>query len=94
MNALRQGRPLRKGDVWFRWGGSQRALYDARSGRVHLMNDAAKAVWELCDGETSPEEMVQAICELSGMHPDVIAEDVERILTDFDRAELITWLED
>jgi hypothetical protein len=35
--------------------------------------------------------MISAICEISGLHHDVVTEDVERILTEFDRASLIIW---
>jgi hypothetical protein len=35
--------------------------------------------------------MVRAICDLTGMHRDVVTEDVDRILTDFGTAGLITW---
>jgi hypothetical protein len=88
---LRQQRPVRRPDVWMRRAGEENAAFDSETGSVHIMNETALAIWELCDGETQPEEMVEAIVELTGLHPDIVTEDVSRILTDFDFANLITW---
>jgi hypothetical protein len=60
---------------------------------VYLLNETALAIWDLCDGETRPEEMMTAICDLTSLPPEVVAEDVERILLEFDTAELIEWVE-
>lgn len=84
-------RPLRRSDVWIRQTKEEIAIYDPRGGSVHLLNETALAIWQLCDGQTTVEEMIRAICELTGMHEDVVMEDVDRILTDFVSMDLITW---
>jgi hypothetical protein len=66
-------------------------VYNPGTGDVYLLNDTALAIWDLCDGETKPEEMMSAICEATSLPPEVVAEDVERILLEFDHAELIDW---
>jgi PqqD family protein of HPr-rel-A system len=71
--------------------GAENALYDPQTGSLHLLNDTALAIWHLCDGSTEPGEMVIAICEVSGLHPDIVAEDVRRILGEFDEVGLLTW---
>jgi hypothetical protein len=35
--------------------------------------------------------MIAAICDLSSLHPDVVAEDVERTLALFSEFELVVW---
>jgi PqqD family protein of HPr-rel-A system len=90
---VRQGRPVRKPEVWLRQAGEENAVYNPATGSVFLLNETALAIWDLCDGETSPEEMVTAVVELTGMHPDVVTEDVERILSEFEEAGLLTWEE-
>jgi hypothetical protein len=60
---------------------------------VHLLNDTALAIWDLCDGKTAPGEMVAAICDLSGLPPEVVNEDVERTLSQFQEAGLVLWVE-
>jgi hypothetical protein len=91
MITLRKERPMRRPDVWLRRAGAENAAFDPLTGSVHIMNETALAIWELCDGRTQPKEMVGAICELCSMHPDIVVEDVSRILGDFETANLITW---
>ena len=84
-------RPARRDGVWVRRSGDENALFDPTSSAVHLLNETALAIWELCDGQTDPEEMVAAIVELSGLDPTAVEQDVERILTEFGDAGLVTW---
>ena len=90
---VRSGRPQRRDGVWLRQAGSENAVVDPKNDSVHLLNETALAIWHLCDGETQPEEMVAAICEISAMHPDVVTEDVTRILSEFDRAGILEWVD-
>jgi coenzyme PQQ synthesis protein D (PqqD) len=90
---LRTGKPSRKPELWLRQADRENALYDPATGTVHLLNTTAAAIWVLCDGETHPEEMVEAICELSGLPTEVVVEDVRRILLQFEEADILTWKE-
>lgn len=90
--SVRQGRPVRRKDVWLRNTKDEIAVYNPGTADVYLLNETALAIWDLCDGETRPEEMMTAICEVTGLPPEVVAEDVERILLEFDHAELIEWV--
>lgn len=46
------------------------------------INETALALWELCDGETSIDEMIDAVATLFGSPRDVIAQDVVQAITD------------
>ncbi len=85
-------RPRRRPDVYLRQAGEENAIYDPASGSLHFLNNTAMAIWHLCDGETYPHEMVEAVCDLCAMHRDVVEEDLGRILGDFARTNLITWV--
>jgi PqqD family protein of HPr-rel-A system len=89
--SVRQGRPVRRNDVWLRNAKDEIAVYNPATGDVYLLNETALAIWDLCDGETRPDEMMNAICDVTSLPPEVVAEDVERILLEFDSAELIEW---
>jgi hypothetical protein len=91
--SIRQGRPARRPDVWLRQAGKENALFDPASGALHLMNDTALAIWDLCDGETTPDEMIVAIVDISRLPQEIVAEDVGRILNDFERVGIIEWKE-
>ena len=94
MTLLRKGRPARRSDLWLRRARHENTLYDPLSGSIHLLNDTAVAIWDLCDGETSPGEMIAAVCDVSGLPREVAAEDIDRILRELDQAQLIAWMED
>lgn len=88
---VRDGKPARKADVWLRQSDTENVVYDPSSETVHMLNATAMAIWVLCDGETDPDEMVEAICELSGLPSDVVVEDVRRILLQFEEADILSW---
>lgn len=91
--ALRQGYPTRKDGVWLRQTDDENVVYDPEHETVHLMNATAMAIWVLCDGETRPEEMIDAICQLTGLPQEIVLEDVRRILARFTEADILTWRE-
>ena len=91
--SVRQGRPVRRRDVWLRNTKDEIAVYNPGTGDVYLLNETALAIWDLCDGDTWPEEMIDAVCLVSGLPREVVAEDVGRILHQFDHAGLIDWVE-
>jgi hypothetical protein len=59
--------PRKLGEVWVRRDGDQTAVFDPESGRLFRLNDYAMALWELCDGSTTPAEMAEALAELTGL---------------------------
>jgi hypothetical protein len=91
--SVREGKPVRRPGVWLRQAGEENAVYDPLTESVHLLNDTALAIWELCDGETLPGEMVKAICQLFGTPAEVVVEDVNRILIEFEQAGIVFWEE-
>jgi hypothetical protein len=88
---VRDGKPARKSDVWMRQSDKENVVFDPETSSVHMLNTTAMAIWVLCDGDTDPEEMVDAICELSGLPREVVEEDVRGILVGFEDAGILTW---
>lgn len=91
MLTLREECPDRRDGVWIRQVEGETSIYDPDTHQVHLLNDTAVAIWEQCDGRTLPSEMVAAICELSGLPEEVVAEDVGRVLDQLDGGGLLRW---
>jgi hypothetical protein len=56
------------------------------------LNATALALWELCDGVTTSEEMVSAICLLFDVDQAVIAAEVQRALCEFESRHLLEWV--
>lgn len=65
------------------------ALHD--EDQVHLLNETAFALWQLCDGRTSAEEMAAGVCELFGEPGVAVLDDVDRALAELSRRGLILW---
>ena len=89
---MTEGRlPVRNPEVWLRQAGSENVAFDPARGVLHAMNPTAAAIWALCDGGTEPAEMIDAVCELSKLPYEVVTDDVERILRQFEEAGMIDW---
>ena len=72
-----KSRPKQVGEVWVRRESDQAAIYDPAAGALHRLNPSALAIWELCDGETTIEEMAAAVAELTSMQRSSAQHDVE-----------------
>ena len=92
MLTLRDECPSRRSGLWIRQVEGETSVFDPATQNVHLLNDTALAIWEQCDGQTFPSEMVAAICELSGLPHEVVTEDVGRVLGQLDQAGLLRWM--
>ncbi|WP_179137215.1 PqqD family protein [Candidatus Entotheonella palauensis] len=54
-------KPKRTSDVVIQDLGGEVLLYRAEDQAVHILNSTAQRIWELCDGEHTEEDMVQAL---------------------------------
>lgn len=85
--------PLRRRDLRLEASEGAHRLVDPHRQRTYTLNPTALALWELCDGATQPDEMIDAICELFAVDRAQAAADVERTLEQFTEAGLIEWRE-
>jgi hypothetical protein len=83
--------PRSRPDVRLRDEGHKVSLELPGLGTSYGLNPTARAIWELCDGATRVEEMVDAICEVFAVPPARAHEDVKTVLAQFDAAELLEW---
>ncbi len=70
--------PTRQGETPFK--GDQTSVYNPDTGGLHVLNPSALAIWELCDGETTGAEMVEAVVELARLEPATAEADVSAAL--------------
>jgi hypothetical protein len=84
-------RPLRSTEVWLRQAADENVVVDRATGAVHVLNSTAFALWVLCDGDTEPDEVIDAVCHLTGLPREVVEEDVLRTFADLEQAQLIRW---
>jgi len=84
-------RPLRKDSVLPREVDGESILYDTDSGSVHVVNAAARRVWDLCDGAHTVAEMAAAIRDAFDVPAGAsVDEDVRRIVAQFTEMGILT----
>lgn len=81
--------PSRVGQVWVRQEGDEAAIYDPANGSLHRLNPSALAIWELCDGRTTLEELVAALVEITDADTEAATNDVLKALDDLRRSGLV-----
>lgn len=81
--------PLRRGELVQSPSADGWTVYEPSTDSLHVLNVSAKAIWELCDGETSSSEMAQAIAELTGVDLDQAEADVRAALSSLRGLKLI-----
>ena len=86
-----RGNPRQRGGLVLDGAGDETAVLDPEEDRRYALNATAAALWELCDGRTSPAEMVDALCLLFRAEPTTISGDVDRVLEQFATLGLIEW---
>lgn len=82
--------PTRRGELMQSSGTEGWTVYEPDSDSLHVLNDSARAIWELCDGQTSPSEMAEAISELTGLDLEQARQDVESTLDRLYELGLVT----
>ncbi len=63
--------PRRNGDFLSRQAGKDLVLYDSERGRLHVLNPTASAIWDLCDGSHSLDEMAGTLARSFELTPQV-----------------------
>lgn len=70
--------------------GSEMILYDPKSETFHVLNDSARRIWLMLDGQRDAEEIKR---EYSGLYPSedpkVLGKDLLQALEEFDRKGLL-----
>ena len=87
---LEDYRPQGRADIVRRGTSNETLLYDPRADAVHVLNATALAVWDLCDGKHTTQEIEGALRQRFAVQGDSdIAGDVGRILDRFRREQLV-----
>jgi hypothetical protein len=81
--------PRRRTDVILRDEETRSLIVVPDQDRVHVLNPTARALWELCDGTTTLEELTAAICELFDVAQEQATADVSEALRLLEENELM-----
>jgi hypothetical protein len=83
--------PRRRGDVLSRQVGGDTILMTGDTSGL-VLNATALALWELCDGVTTVEEIINAVKLFFDADPQVIRNDVETTLSELSVAGFLEWV--
>jgi PqqD family protein of HPr-rel-A system len=76
-------RIVRSDEVTLTMTGDEALLVDQRSGSVHVINRTAARLWELCEGEPTETELVDAMASAYQVPADTLRSDVEEMVATF-----------
>ena len=62
------------------------------TGAVVTLDPLALALWEMCDGETTVQEMTTASCALFDAPQDTVERDITRVLAALEEQLLLEWV--
>lgn len=60
-------RPVARSDVVVRNTPADHVILDPVTQQVHTLNATAMAIWVACDGDTTVEEIAEAVADLAGL---------------------------
>ena len=93
MSPTVQRLPCRRDDVRLDDREIHSYLVSTELGIAHELNAMARAVWELCDGSTRVDEVVDAICQVFDVNREVAVADVVAIVDQLAAAKLVGWVD-
>lgn len=79
----------RRSEIMKRPVGKEYMLYDAVGRKVHVLNETAHFVWELCDGTCSIDDIVSRAAAAFDASPDELRADIEGCLKEFRSLSLL-----
>lgn len=81
--------PQRRGELLQARSSDGWTIYEPENDSLHMLNETAKAIWDLCDGRTSAKEMAAAVSELTGLSIEHAEAEVMSALGRLEQAGLI-----
>jgi hypothetical protein len=91
MSPQLQRLPRRRDDVRLHDRELRSYLVVPDRGVAHELNPTARAVWELCDGATTVDELVVAICQIFSVEREDATADVVAIVGQLEAVGLVGW---
>jgi len=83
-------KPKRRENITIQDLGDETLIYDPEKENVHILNATAKAIWDLCNGENSIEDIQKNLINLfPGVSQDDLLSDISTTINDFKDKNII-----
>jgi hypothetical protein len=87
---MTNAQPHRKPGIEAKAIGAETLLYNESGEEIHVLNTIAAFIWELCDGQHTPQDMERAIREQYSVVAEMnVIADIERTLQVFRTKNLL-----
>lgn len=81
--------PRKSADLEIRTVGEEVLVHHPSTQKVHILNRTAGQILQLCNGETSQEEIVSTICADTGEDKATVSRDVAAMIEEFEKLGLV-----
>jgi coenzyme PQQ biosynthesis protein PqqD len=88
-DVLREGRLRRVDGILAQEAHGQTVLLRLEDGGYYALDEVGAAIWELCDGQRSVDEIVALLCEDFDAPEEVVRTDVLEFVDDLRRERLL-----
>jgi len=82
-------KPKRKENLVLEEIDDELLVADFSDSQLHVLNPTAAAVWEMCDGQRTAEEIADLLAEHFGLSPEQVRQDIAKIIGEFREKGLI-----
>jgi Coenzyme PQQ synthesis protein D (PqqD) len=81
--------PRKADDLEIRAVGEEVLVHHVSAQKVHILNRTAGQILELCDGQRTPDEIVESICAATNADRATVKRDVDGMLSEFAKLGLV-----
>jgi hypothetical protein len=89
LTAANESFPKRRSDLSARHAEGETLILDRVGGVIHQLNPTASKIWELCDGDSSVEEIVAQIVEVFEVDARTASHDTDQSIVNFRSLNLL-----
>jgi hypothetical protein len=82
--------PRKADDLEIRTVGEEVLVYHLSAQKVHILNQTAGQILELCDGQRTTADIVDSICKASNADRVTVSRDVDGMLAEFANLGLVS----
>ena len=81
--------PRKSPDLEIRTVGEEVLVHHPSTQKVHILNRTAGQILQMCNGETTQEQIVTVICAETGADKDAVSRDVAAMVEEFEKLGLV-----
>ena len=82
-------KPVRVEGIVLTEADEESILYDAKEGKVHILNRVGAFIWDLCNGENTLEDISRAVAESFEVDEETAQKDIKEFIEELQGMDLL-----